>query len=97
METLTQEFGISWPLFIAQLVNIVVFLWLFIWAARWILKEGRGWEVPVWLLLAFFIPVILPILAIIHFRGRHMRVASSGVAQDGMQTNKGEQGVAPNA
>ena len=56
------------PLFIAQAVNVLIVLGLFTFAARAILKRGRGWEVPLWLLLAFFIPVIFPVLALIHFR-----------------------------
>lgn len=62
------SFQISWPFFAAQLVNVVVVLGLFALAARSILIRGKGWEVPVWLILAFFIPVIFPIIALIHFR-----------------------------
>lgn len=65
---ITEEFGINWQFFVAQLVNLAIFLGLFMLAARVILKRGEGWEVPVWLVLAFFIPIIFPILALIHFR-----------------------------
>jgi hypothetical protein len=61
---IARTFDLSWPLLIAQLIPVI----LFILAARSILSRGRGWEVPVWLLLAFFIPVIFPIIALVHFR-----------------------------
>lgn len=64
----TQEFGISWPLLVFQLLNISALVALFVMAARAILKRGQGWEVPVWLLLSFCIPIVFPILALIHFR-----------------------------
>ena len=65
---LTEEFGLNWQIFVAQLVNITILLGLFILAARVILKRGSGWEIPVWLVLSFFIPLVFPILALIHFR-----------------------------
>jgi hypothetical protein len=61
---IARTFDLSWPLIIAQLIPII----LFVLAARSILSRGRGWEVPVWLLLAFFIPVIFPIIALVQFR-----------------------------
>ena len=70
------SFQISWPFFVAQLVNVVVVLGLFALAARSILIRGKGWEVPVWLILAFFIPVIFPIIALIHFRQSKFPVTS---------------------
>jgi len=65
---ITKQFGINWPFFIAQLLNFLIVVGLFALAARSILSRGRGWEVPVWLLLAFCIPVVFPIIALIHFR-----------------------------
>ena len=65
---ITEEFGLNWPMFVAQLVNITILLGLFILAARVILKQGSGWEVPVWLVLSFLIPLAFPVLALIHFR-----------------------------
>ena len=65
---ITEEFGLNWHMFIAQLINVAILLGLFILAARVILKRGSGWEVPVWLVLSFFIPLVFPILALIHFR-----------------------------
>jgi hypothetical protein len=65
---ITKQFGINWPHFIAQLLPVLFVAGLFCLAARSILIRGRGWEVPVWLLLAFFIPVVFPIIAMIHFR-----------------------------
>ena len=58
----------NWPFFLAQLANVLIVLGLSVFAARSILLRGRGREVPLWLLLAFFIPVVFPILAMIHFR-----------------------------
>ena len=63
-----ESFQASWPFFVAQLVNFLIIAGLFVLAARSILMRGRGWEVPVWLILAFIIPVIFPIIALIHFR-----------------------------
>ena len=68
IEEIQGTFQLNWPYLIAQLVPLVMVAGLFILAARSILARGRGWEVPVWLLLAFFIPVVFPILALIHFR-----------------------------
>ncbi len=64
----TEEFSANWPFFVAQVLNFLVVVGLFALAARVILKRGRGWEVPVWLVLSFVIPVIVPIIALIHFR-----------------------------
>lgn len=71
---ITQQFGISWPLLVAQVVNFLILAGLFALAARAILTRGRGWEVPVWLVLSFFIPIVFPIIALIHFR--HSKVAA---------------------
>ncbi|NWK57657.1 hypothetical protein HW115_18715 [Verrucomicrobiaceae bacterium N1E253] len=68
ISTITQEFGIQWPLLVAQIINALIVFGLFALAARVILLRGRGWEVPVWLVLSFIIPVIFPVLALIHFR-----------------------------
>ena len=65
---ITKQFGINWPHFFAQLLPVLLVAVLFCLAARSILLRGRGWEVPVWLLLAFFIPVVFPIIAMTHFR-----------------------------
>jgi 4-amino-4-deoxy-L-arabinose transferase-like glycosyltransferase len=62
------SFGMNWTFFIAQLLNFLIVVGLFALAARSILSRARGWEVPVWLLLAFVIPVVFPIIALIHFR-----------------------------
>ncbi|MBX3740049.1 MAG: hypothetical protein KF712_03585 [Akkermansiaceae bacterium] len=53
---------------VAQPVNFLIMLVLFALAAHAILKRGKGWEVPVWLLLSFFIPFVFPVIALIHFR-----------------------------
>lgn len=63
-----ESFQIYWPFFVAQIVNFLIVAGLFALAARSILIRGKGWEVPVWLILAFIIPVIFPIIALIHFR-----------------------------
>ena len=65
---ITQQFGINWTFFVAQVVSVMIVVGLFVLAARAILSRARGWEVPVWLLLSFFIPIVLPIIALIHFR-----------------------------
>ena len=76
---ITEQFGINWPHFFAQLLPFLLVAGLFSLAARSILIRGRGWEVPVWLLLAFFIPVVFPIIAMIHFRkSRFVPVESPG-------------------
>ena len=62
------DFQVNWLSFAAQLVPFLLMIALFAVAARSILMRGKGWEVPVWLLLAFFIPIVFPVLAIIHFR-----------------------------
>ena len=64
----SESFPFHWPFFIAQLVNFLLIAGLFVLAARAILKRGKGWEVPVWLVLSFFMPVVFPIIALIHFR-----------------------------
>ena len=66
--TITQEINIDWSFFVVQALNIVVVFGLFALAARAILLRGKGWEVPLWLILSFFIPVVFPILAMITFR-----------------------------
>ena len=68
LSEITESFGINWPFFLAQLLPIAVVFGLFVLAARAILMRGRGWEVPVWLLLSLFIPVIFPICALVYFR-----------------------------
>ena len=71
-----ESFQIRWSTFLAQLAPVLVVLGLFALAARSILIRGKGWEVPVWLILAFFIPVIFPIIALIHFRQSKFPAAS---------------------
>ena len=73
---LNTYFDISWSLLLAQ----AFVLGLFILAARAIVTRGRGLEVPVWLVLAFFIPVIFPSLALIHFRSSRSPKSASGNA-----------------
>ncbi len=85
METLSYEVGTSWPLFVSQLINIGIVVALFVWAARWILRKGRGWEVPVWLLLALVIPVVFPIAAIIFFRRRDIGSPESMQSRNGYE------------
>ncbi len=77
---ITSTFKVNWALFAAQLAPVLLAFGLFVLAARSILMRGKGWEVPVWLLLAFFIPVVFPILALIHFRKSKHRDASAVVA-----------------
>ena len=74
---LTTQFGITWPLFLAQVLNAVLVFGLFVLAARVILTRGRGWDVPIWLVLAFFIPVVFPIIAMIHFRKSKAAISAS--------------------
>lgn len=40
-------FEISWPLFVAQIVNLLVVVGLFALAAISIMNRGKGWEVSV--------------------------------------------------
>ena len=68
LNEITKTFGINWPYFLVQLFPFVIAFSLFVLAARAILLRGRGWEVPVWLLLSLFIPVIFPICAMVYFR-----------------------------
>ena len=63
-----EEFGISWPLFLAQIINFLIVILLFILATRSILARGKGTEVPIWIFLSLIIPIVLPIIALIHFR-----------------------------
>ena len=65
---INETFHLNWTFFIAQLVNALIVVGLFALAARAILIRGKGWEVPVWIVLSLFIPVIMPIIALIHFR-----------------------------
>ncbi len=65
---ITQHLGVHWPFFLAQAVNSLIIIGPFVLAARAILSKGRGWEVPVWLILSFCIPIVFPVLALIHFR-----------------------------
>lgn len=68
MNEITSEFGINASFFVAQVVNALIIIGSFALAAKAILTRGKGWEVPVWLILSFLIPVIFPIIALIHFR-----------------------------
>ena len=68
ISNITQNFGIDWHMLVAQSINALIVIGLFALAARVILIRGKGWEVPVWLVLSFIIPVIFPIIALIHFR-----------------------------
>ena len=79
IENTVQEFSANWYLLLAQVINFIIILGLFILAARLILIRGKGWEVPIWLILAFFIPVICPIIAIINFRKSKYDVASTQI------------------
>ena len=74
--SIVTDFQVNGPLFAASLINLALILGLFVLAARSILLRGKGWEVPVWLLLSFFIPIIFPILALIHFRKSKFQAAS---------------------
>lgn len=65
-----ENFGPNWTYLLAQLAPFLIAGLLFVLASNAILRRGRGWEVPVWLLLSLFVPVIFPILAMIHFRKR---------------------------
>ena len=73
-------FNVDWTVFAVQLVPMLLAFGLFVLAARSILIRGKGWEVPVWLLLAFILPVVFPILALIHFRKSKQRDATTVVA-----------------
>ncbi len=53
---------------VAQAVNFLIVFLLFALAANAILKRGKGWEIPVWLVLSLLMPVIFPVIALIHFR-----------------------------
>ena len=66
--TLTEEFGYSWYMIAAQLVNLLVIIVPFILATIAILKKGSGLEKPTWIFLCFVVPIIFPIIALIHFR-----------------------------
>jgi hypothetical protein len=81
-EPIQSTFHVHWPVFFAQLAPWVIMAGLFALAARSILLRGRGWEVPVWLLLTFFIPVIFPILAMIHFRNSKFSQSASTRSAD---------------
>lgn len=71
---------IGWPFLVAQIGNFLIVVGLFALAARSILIRGKGWEVPVWLILALTIPVIFPIIALIHFRRSKFQSASAASA-----------------
>lgn len=72
-------FKVDWAFFAMQLAPVLMVFGLFVLAGRSILIRGKGWEVPVWLLLAFFLPVVFPILALIHFRKSKQREATAVV------------------
>lgn len=66
--SITQESSIHWPILIVQIVNLLVVIGLYLLSAKSILAKGKGWEVPAWLVLCFCVPVVLPVIALIHFR-----------------------------
>ncbi len=71
MKNIEETFQFSWPLFAAQMVNIlalVALLVLFIHTVRVILRHGRGWEIPLGILLALFFPLLGPLLILHHFK-----------------------------
>ena len=65
---LTQEFGVTPMMLAFQIINLLILLLPFILAVRAILVRGKGLEIPVWIFFCFIIPVIFPIIALIHFR-----------------------------
>ena len=58
----------NWAMVISQLLGFLFVAGLFSWAASLILSRESGLKMLVWLLLAVCIPVVFPIIAIIHFR-----------------------------
>lgn len=58
----------NWAIVIVQLLSFLCVAGLFSWAASLILSRESGLRMLMWLLLAFCIPVVFPIVTIIHFR-----------------------------
>lgn len=69
MSSIAQLAGIDPVVAGAQIASFTAAV-LFLWAAFWILRRGRGWQVFLWLLLALLIPIVVPIIAILYFRRR---------------------------
>lgn len=75
MEDLVEIFSLKSSIFAAQLVNLLVLILLFFLAARAIVRYGKGKEVPIWLVLSFFVPVVVPIIALLCFRSSRRKLS----------------------
>jgi len=66
-EEIIRSFPLNGPFFVAQLLNFVGGVGLYVFSARLILQRAKGLEVPIWLLVTLVVPVIMPIIAFVYF------------------------------
>jgi uncharacterized membrane protein YhaH (DUF805 family) len=62
-----EQFGVSLGPLLLQVLVFCAVVFTLIRAVRVTLSRGHGAEVPLWLLVEFFIPVLGPILALVYF------------------------------
>ena len=70
-QDISSQFGVSWPLVVAQLVFLLLTIAAVILAIRATIVSARtfrGALAPIWILLCWFLPVIGPIAALVAAR-----------------------------
>ena len=69
--TITEEFGIQWWFLLAQVINLIVvvlYVSLLIRAVLRVARYGKGNEVPIWVFVIVFVPIVGIIGALTHYR-----------------------------
>jgi len=66
-EEITRNIPLNWPFFVAQLLNWMIVVGLYLFSARLIFRRGKGLEVPIWLLVTLVVPIIMPLMELFYF------------------------------